>query len=168
MKKLLMLLCCAVLSAVLAACGQPSLKTEDAQVLQPSPTLCTLPTAEQPSGSEKPKYEEVSWSVQINGASVQNTELASALESVYMRVGCTPSTGYRMADLVDFAGEGESITGITVTFEDDSYLSLSPEDIRKQGTLLVIATDDEPLEKPMLGHEELIYMVPVKQIEVHH
>ena len=167
MKKLLIFLLCTVLVLVFAACGQPSLKTERASV-QTEQTQKTQETTENLPDSEEPTEQSVSWSVEINGFTVKSEDLEAGLESVYMRVGCTPSTGYRMEELIDFAGEGENITGITVTFENDSYLSLSSEDLQKEGTLLVIATDDEPLAKPMLGYEELIYMIPVVKITVNH
>ena len=167
MKKLLILLLCAVLIFVFTGCGQPSLKTENASIT-PGQTQQVQLTTDSPSGSEEPTKQSVSWSIDISGLTATSEELEAGLESVYMRVGCTPSTGYRMAELIDFAGEGENITGITVTFENESYLSLSSEDLQKEGTLLVIATDDEPLAKPMLGYEELIYMIPVVKITVNH
>ncbi len=168
MKKLLSLLLCTVLIFVLTACGQPSLKTESAPSVQLEQTQQVQETAKQPSGVEEPLQASVSWSVDINGTAAKSEDLEAGLESVYMRVGCTPSTGYRMADLIEFAGEGENITSVTVTFENESYVSLSSEDLQKEGTLLVIATDDEPLAKPMLGYEDLIYMVPVVKITVNH
>lgn len=167
MEKLLILLLCTVLIFVFTACGQPYLKTENASIT-PGQTQQVQQTADSPSSSDELIEQSVSWSIDINGFAATSEELEAGLESVSMRVGCTPSSGYRMAELIVFAGEGENITDIMVTFENESYLSLSSEDLQKEGTLLVIATDNEPLAKPMLGYEELIYMVPVVKITVNH
>ncbi len=167
MKKLLVFLLCASLAVLITACGHPSLKTQSAAA-QPEQTQQPHNQTEQQSVDEELQKAGFSWSIAVNGFTVDSKELEASLESVYMRVGCTPSTGYRLTDLIEFAGEASDITGVTVTFEDASYMNLSPEDLQKDGTLLVTATDDEPFEKPLLGYEELIYMVPVVKITVNH